>query len=202
MFSQYRFLDPQIFGSSFFAFRNRYFDMGGYGQHTPIFRKQMTDEFLRRLHSVAFRVTKAECLDLPAITEEVRTVDLEKKAATLYTVSPDTVQKWEVEKNTPPTAEIKRLCELFDVSADLLLDNAVDVADYIEIDRVPGVFCSGHVEGEHVIYDAALRKEAKLHRFDNPAGCPYSAIYVCGKEIYSCERAREPQMLNYWNETE
>lgn len=84
VFSQYRFLDPQIFGSSFFAFRNRYFDMGGYGQHTPIFRKQMTDEFLRRLHSVAFRVTKAECLDLPEITEEVRTVDLEKKAATLY----------------------------------------------------------------------------------------------------------------------
>ena len=84
VFSQYRFLDPQIFGTSFYAFRNRYFDMGGYGQHTPIFRKYMTDDFLRRLHSVAFRVTKTECLDLPEITEEVRTVDLEPKAATIY----------------------------------------------------------------------------------------------------------------------
>lgn len=84
VFSQYRFLDPKIFGTSFYAFRNRYFDMGGYGQHTPIFRKYMTDDFLRRLHSVAFRVTKAECLDLPEITEEVRSVELEPKAATIY----------------------------------------------------------------------------------------------------------------------
>ena len=84
VFSQYRFLNPQIFGTSFYAFRNQYFDMGGYGNHTPIFRKWMTDDFLRKLHSIAFRVTKAECLDLPAITEEVRTVELEKDAAKLY----------------------------------------------------------------------------------------------------------------------
>ena len=122
--------------------------------------------------------------------------------ADMLSVSPDTVQKWEVEKNTPPTAEIKRLCELFDVSADLLLDDEISVDAYFEIDRAPGIFCSGHDEGEHVIYDAALRKEAKLHRFDNPAGCAYSAIYVCGKEVYSCERAHEAQMIKYWNETE
>ena len=37
------------------------------------------------MHSVAYRVTKAECLDLPDITEEVRTVELEPKAMKLYT---------------------------------------------------------------------------------------------------------------------
>ena len=74
VFSQYRFLNSQIFGTSFYAFRNQYFDMGGYGNHTPIFRKWMRDDFLRKLHSVVFRVTKIECLDLPEITEEVRTV--------------------------------------------------------------------------------------------------------------------------------
>lgn len=84
VFSQYCFLDPQIFGTSFYVFRNRYYDMGGYGTHTPIFRKWMTDDFLWKLYSVAFRVKKAECLDLPAITEEARTVDLEKDAIKLY----------------------------------------------------------------------------------------------------------------------
>lgn len=64
--------------------------------------------------------------------------------ADMLSVSPDTVQKWEVEKNTPPTAEVRRLCELFDVSAELLLDDTVEVAAYIEIDREPGIFCSGH----------------------------------------------------------
>lgn len=84
VFSQYRFLNPAIFGTSFYTFRNRYFDMCGYGNHTPIFRRQMTDEFLQKIHSIAFRVTKAECLDLPAVTEEIRTVELEASAAKIY----------------------------------------------------------------------------------------------------------------------
>lgn len=44
----------------------------------------MTDDFLKRLHCIAFRITKAECLDLPEITEEIRTVELEPKAQKLY----------------------------------------------------------------------------------------------------------------------
>ena len=36
IFSQYKFLDPSIFGKSFYIFRNRYFDMTGYGQYTPV----------------------------------------------------------------------------------------------------------------------------------------------------------------------
>ena len=84
VFSQYKFVNPQIFGSSFYAFRNRFFDMTGYGLHTPVFKKSRTEEFLQRLHSVAFRVTKAEALDLPETTEETRYVELEPKAAKLY----------------------------------------------------------------------------------------------------------------------
>ncbi len=85
VFSQYRFLNRQIFGDSFYAFRNKYFDMVGYGNHIPRFRKTMAEDFLQRMHSIAFRVTKAECLDLPEITEEVRTVELEPKAMKIYT---------------------------------------------------------------------------------------------------------------------
>ena len=44
----------------------------------------MLSEFLEKMHSVAFRVTKAECLDLPDITEEIRMVELEDKAMKLY----------------------------------------------------------------------------------------------------------------------
>lgn len=84
VFSQYRFINSDIFGTSFYAFRNRYFDMLGYGNHTPVFRKYLREGFLKKMHSVAYRVTKAECLDLPEITEEVRTVELEPKAMKLY----------------------------------------------------------------------------------------------------------------------
>ena len=52
--------------------------------YVPQFKKEMTDDFLERLHSIAYRVRKDECLDLPPITEEVRAIDLEPKAAKLY----------------------------------------------------------------------------------------------------------------------
>ena len=84
VWSQYRFLNQHVFGSSFYNFRNHYFDMRGYGNHTPVFRSSRTEEFLQRLHSIAYRVTKAEALDLPDITEETRYVELEAKAAKLY----------------------------------------------------------------------------------------------------------------------
>lgn len=84
VFSQYRYLNRKVFGDSFYVFRNRYFDMVGYGNHIPRFRNYMLNEFLQRMHSIAYRVTKEECLDLPDITEEIRTVELEPKAMKIY----------------------------------------------------------------------------------------------------------------------
>ena len=84
VFSQYRYLNKAVFGDSFYAFRNRYFDMVGYGNHIPRFRNYMLSDFLQKLHSIAFRVTKEECLDLPDITEEIRTVELEPRAKKIY----------------------------------------------------------------------------------------------------------------------
>lgn len=84
VFSQYRFLDSRIFGTSFYAFRNRYFDMTGYGNHIPVFRQSMAEDFLKRMHCIAYRVTKEECLDLPEVREEVRKVELEPKAMRMY----------------------------------------------------------------------------------------------------------------------
>lgn len=59
-FSQYKFLEPQIFGKSFYTFRNRYFDMVGYGNHVPVLKKSMEPELKRKIHSVAFMATKVE----------------------------------------------------------------------------------------------------------------------------------------------
>lgn len=38
----------------------------------------------------------------------------------------------------------------------------------------------------------------ELHRFYNVANVPYSAIYVDGKEVLSCERGKELSMIEYW----
>lgn len=84
VFSPYKFLNPTIFGTSFYAFRSRYFDMVGYGNHTPVLKKSMEAELSARLHSIAYRAAKADCLDLPETTDVVRQVELEPAARKIY----------------------------------------------------------------------------------------------------------------------
>lgn len=84
LFSLYKFLEPSVFGNSFYAFRNRYFDMTGYGNYTPVLKRSMESELSQRMHAIAFRATKAECLDLPETIDIKRKVALESQAQRLY----------------------------------------------------------------------------------------------------------------------
>ena len=161
VFSQYRFLNPQIFGTSFYAFRNQYFDMGGYGNHTPIFRKWMTDDFLKRLHSVAYRVTKAECLDLPAITEEVRTVDLEKDAIKLYDSIEDESYA-ELDESEVTTANIlTRLLRLSQITGGHLTDDngGVNTVSRAKLDALSDVIDSAMAEDKKLVIMARFVPE-------------------------------------------
>ena len=117
-------------------------------------------------------------------------------------ISTDAVQKWEVGKNSPPISELKRLCALFDVSPNLLLDDATSLDSHFEIDQCEAFSSTSFEDGVHTIYDVGLNKGALLHRFNNQAGYAYSAIYTNSFEVYSCERSHEQQMIKYWNETE
>ena len=80
-FSQYKVLDDSIFGKSFYAFKNEYAVLGTYNQ--PIGWRKLP-ELVKKAHSIAFRVTKAEALDLPDIIDEIRLIALEDKAQKLY----------------------------------------------------------------------------------------------------------------------
>ena len=80
-FSQYKVLDDRIFGKSFYAFKNEYAVLGTYNQ--PIGWRKLP-ELVKKAHSIAFRVTKAEALDLPDTIDEIRPVTLEDKAQKLY----------------------------------------------------------------------------------------------------------------------
>ena len=50
--------------------------------------------------------------------------------AEALSVSESTVQKWEVDKNTPPVTEIKRLADVFYLPVTTLVDDAVDIPEY------------------------------------------------------------------------
>jgi Superfamily II DNA/RNA helicases, SNF2 family len=82
-YSQYRFLDAGVFGTNYYAFRNRYCVMGGFEKH-QIVAYRNTDELIQKSQSIAYRVTKAEALDLPEETFENRYCDFDPAAAKMY----------------------------------------------------------------------------------------------------------------------
>src|SRR5690606_23493441 len=78
----------EIFGTSFTAFKARYCDMMAFEGENGSFKKiigyRNLDELVRKAHSVAFRVTKAEALDLPEETIQHRLIELEPRTMRLY----------------------------------------------------------------------------------------------------------------------
>ena len=161
VFSQYRFLNPTIFGTSFYTFRNRYFDMCGYGNHTPIFRRQMTDEFLQKLHSVAFRVTKAECLDLPAVTEEVRTVEMEASAAKIYgKIEAESYAELEASEVTTVNI-LTRLLRLSQITGGYLTDDdgTVNAVSRAKLDALSDILDAAMAEDRKLVVTARFVAE-------------------------------------------
>lgn len=75
-FSQYKFLEPTIFGSSFYSFRNRYAQMGGF-RGKQVVGYQNMPELIRKAHSIAYRITKEEALDLPDFVDQELYCELE-----------------------------------------------------------------------------------------------------------------------------
>ena len=114
-FAQYRFLDPRIFGTRFIEFRSRYALMGGYGGYQVI-GYQNLEELAAKAHSIAFRVTKEECLDLPETINQFVYADLEAEAKNLYqTLRKEAIIKFsETEQVTAPIVltELLRLQQI------------------------------------------------------------------------------------------
>lgn len=153
VFSQYRFLNPQIFGTSFYTFRNQYFDMVGYGNHIPRFRQWKMDDFLQKLHSIAYRVTKAECLDLPEITEDIVPIELEPKAMKIYT---DLEKESFAElKNSEVTAMnvLTKLLRLSQVTGGHLTDDESDTHQIstAKLDALSDIIDSAVEQGQKIV---------------------------------------------------
>ncbi|WFF71815.1 helix-turn-helix transcriptional regulator [Proteiniclasticum sp. QWL-01] len=115
-------------------------------------------------------------------------------------ISPDTVQKWEVEKNTPPLAALKDIAQILDTSVAILSDDEMDIVEYQLLGQYD-VFSDRIIisDSQHQVYYANLRRSAHLHRFINSGGIFYSSICIGSKEIWSCERKHEKLMIDAWN---
>jgi SNF2 family DNA or RNA helicase len=83
IYSQYRFLDSTVFGTNFYAFRSRYAIMGGFNRKQVVGYRDL-DVLIKKEHSIAYRVTKEEALDLPEQTFLTRCIQFDSKAKHFY----------------------------------------------------------------------------------------------------------------------
>ena len=89
VYSQFKFLDPQILGyDSFYSFRARYCIMGGF-ENRQIVSYQNIEELTRNIEGHSFRVLKKDCLDLPEKIYQRYYVEMTPKQKKLY----DTMKK-------------------------------------------------------------------------------------------------------------
>ena len=126
------------------------------------------------------------------------------KLAKQLFVSPDTVSSWVRGVNHPDLETVKQLCKIFYIPIQDITNDDLDIPEYYEIDRyLPYPICLYPKERQdsiHIILDADLADEGKLHRFNNPAGAKCSAIYRGGQEIWWHYRDHEAKMIHEWNE--
>ena len=130
IYGQYRFLDPNVFGTSFHKFKMRYAIMGGYGNYQVIGYNHM-DEFKRKLESISDRVRTEDVLTLPERMFEVRTCELCKSARKIYD---DLVENFVLEVNEgklTTTTALTKLLRLQQLTGGNL---PLDDGQYVEAD--------------------------------------------------------------------
>ncbi|NNG66448.1 DEAD/DEAH box helicase [Caldanaerobacter subterraneus] len=82
--AQMTLIDESLFGSSFYAFRNRYFYSYGYKNYQWDYKRGAKQAIMERVERKALFITKEECLDLPEKTYIIREVTMPAKAMEYY----------------------------------------------------------------------------------------------------------------------
>lgn len=129
-FSQYKFLDEDIFGGSYYAFRSKYAVMGGYGNYQVVGYKNL-QELTEKAHNIAFRITKKEALDLPEQVDTNRYIELEPKARAVYNqVERDSFAELDSGELSTPNV-LTKLLRLSQITGGYVKNEFNDIAEQV-----------------------------------------------------------------------
>ncbi len=131
IWSQYRFLDRTVFGDRFYAFRGRYAIMGGFNKKQIVGYRGL-DELIKKEHSIAFRITKEEAIDLPEQTFETRYVEMTKKERDLYdAIRRDSYAELEDGEHITATTVLTKLLRLQQLTGGFLVKDDAEKPEQV-----------------------------------------------------------------------
>ena len=185
-FSQYKFLDEQILGSSFYLFRNRYAVMGGYQNRLVIGYRHLA-ELVEKVHKIAYRIKIEDAVDLPPFIDETRTITLEPKAQAMYKMIAEDCYA-ELNNETDVTARniLTQLLRLSQVTGGYIRnDNNSDALQVssAKMDALEDIVDTCVEEGRKVVVFARFVPEIEaIARMLQKKGIGYSLIYGATKD--------------------
>ena len=185
-FSQYKFLDEQILGSSFYLFRNRYAVMGGYQNRLVVGYRHLA-ELVEKVHKIAYRIKIEDAVDLPPFIDETRTITLEPKAQAMYKMIAEDCYA-ELNNETDVTARniLTQLLRLSQVTGGYIRnDNNSDALQVssAKMDALEDIVDTCVEEGRKVVVFARFVPEIEaIARMLQKKGIGYSLIYGATKD--------------------
>ena len=188
IWSQYRFLDRTVFGDSYYAFRGRYAIMGGFNNKQIVGYKDL-DGLIKKEHSIAFRITKEEAVDLPEQTFEVRYVGMPAKERKLYEkIRKDSITELESGGKVTAATVLTKLLRLQQLAGGFLVKDGADKPEKVstaKLDALKDIIIDYVVEGSRklVVFarfipevDAILKLAEKILPKNRKAVALYGGI--------------------------
>lgn len=136
IWSQYRFLDKTVFGELYYPFQNHYCVMHSVFK-SKVMRIINEDELVAKEHSIAFRVTKEEALDLPEQTFETRHIEMSAKERRTYNMLlRESVAELEGEGTVTATTVLTKLLRLQQFTGGFLVKDGGDKPEQVSTAKV------------------------------------------------------------------
>ena len=185
-FSQYKFLDEDIFGGSFYLFRNRYAVMGGYQNHQIIGYRHLA-ELVEKVHDIAYRIKIEDAVDLPPFIDETRVITLEDKAQAVYRmIEQDCYAELSSDAEVTARNILTQLLRLSQCTGGYIRDDAKGVAQQVssaKIDALEDIIDSCIEEDKKVVVFARFVPEIEaIEALLKKKGIEYSLIYGATKD--------------------
>ena len=181
IFSQYKFLDEDILGGSYYLFRNRYAVFGGYQNHQIIGYRHLA-ELVEKVHEIAYRIKIEDAVDLPPFIDETRTIKLEPKAQSIYTqIERDCYAALSADAEVTARNVLTQLLRLSQCTGGYIRDDVSGVAQAVstaKLDALEDIIDTCQDEGKKVVVFARFVPEIEaIEKLLKKKGIGYALIY-------------------------
>ena len=180
IYSQYRFLDSSIFGKNFYKFRNKYAIMGGFDKKQIVGYKDL-DNLIRKEHSIAFRITKEEAIDLPEQVFLKHRIEMTPKEKSIYNqLKRESFAELE-DGTITATTVLTKLLRLQQLTGGFLVLDDEENPEHISNSKLDAL--------KDIIHDYVIESDKKLVIFARFIPEVKAIIELCNKQLPKDKKA-------------